>query len=146
MANSVTLGFMLSVDELVFENLTSEDTKHIMGMVQGFNVHRPVETDDQSEEHLLDNYFRENVNRYTIESVIPYKLLLVLVLTGGFMAEYYYKHCKVDGDGVFVPGDLYEPSSVSYSIWRFFSLVPKEEKGTPVWRMPSLSAVNRTES
>jgi len=149
-ANSVALGFILSVDELVYENLTSQDTKDIMGMVQGFNVQQSVQTEaDQSEEHLLDNYFKESMNRCTIGDLLPTKLLFVLALTFVFVAEYYYNHCKLDSDGVFVPKDLYAPNSVSYSLLRF--LIPNlfgedEERGTPVWRMPTLSAVNGTET
>lgn len=147
-ANSVALGFILSVDELVFENLTSQDTKDIMGMVQGFNTQRAVETEgDQPEDVMLDNYFRENMNCFRLEDMLPIKLLFVIALTSLFVAEYYFNHCKQDSDGVFVPRDLYAPSSVSYSLLRF--LLPSlasEEEGTFVWRMPSVDTVNRTET
>jgi len=146
-SNSVALGFILSVDELVFENLTTQDTKDMMGMVQGFNVQHAAETEaDQPEELLLDNYFRETMNQCSIESLLPTKLLFVMALTLVFVAEYYYNHCKLDSDGRWVPIDLYTPSSVSYSLLRFLApnFFPEEERGPLVWRMP-LDGAEETE-
>lgn len=148
-SNSVALGFILSVDELVFENLTSQDTKDIMGMVNGFNVQKVSEPEpaDQPEEFLLDNYFREKMNRCSIGALLPTKLLFVLVLTFVFVAEYYYNHCRLDSDGRWIPSDLYLPSSVNYSLLRFLvpSFFPEDERGPLVWSMPS-SGKEETES
>lgn len=139
-SNCVALDFVLSIDELVFENLTSQDTKDIMGMLQGFNVHEkePVDT-SISEEELLEKEYWGRMNRFHVLGMIPVKLVFVMGLTGMFVADYYMQHCARNKDGVWVPNSLYAPKSLRYSFLEFllpYFLQPDREE-EPFWEMPS---------
>lgn len=147
-ANCVALRFILNIDELLFENLTLQDTQDIMALVQGFNVNRSSEDvqrdiDDQIEQIpesiKLERDIYEVQNRCSIKSMFPVKLLFVIFLTSVFVANYYLQHCTKNSDGMWVPNDLHLPRSAEYTMLNFLapSWFPIEEQEEPVWTMPS---------
>lgn len=143
-ANSVALGFILSVDELLFQNLTSQDTKDIMQMVQGFDVHCADDGGAEStlsEEEILEADLQQKMNRFSFMGMLPFKLLFVVFWTLVFVWDYYRLHCNKTSDGVWLPNALYLPKSMTYSALSFLlpSIFPTEYSDEVVWAMPTVS-------
>eukprot|EP00931_Biecheleriopsis_adriatica_P061305 TRINITY_DN3685_c1_g1_i1.p1 TRINITY_DN3685_c1_g1~~TRINITY_DN3685_c1_g1_i1.p1 ORF type:complete len:445 (-),score=74.54 TRINITY_DN3685_c1_g1_i1:134-1468(-) len=139
-ANSVALGFILSIDELLFENLSTADTKDLMGMLQGFNVKTLDYDPSLSEEETLEKDYNERQNVFFLTSAIPIRLLQVVILTTAFVLEYYLTHCNLDpGTGSWVPDPLYLPKTDEYSLLDFIfpSIFKLAYEDAPAWEMPA---------
>lgn len=139
-ANSVALGFILSIDELLFENLTAQDTKDLMGMIQGFDVNAADTNtvDLPNDEDSLLKERRDSQNRCSFKAVLPIKLFLVIALTIPFVGNYYLEHCHKNVEGEWVPNPLFWPKSVDYNILEYFfpHIFPRESGEEAVWTMP----------
>jgi len=142
--NSVALAFILQIDELLCSELMSETTKTLMGMVedyelQGFEEANVVE--EMKDEEMLQDYeanLDTDWSPLEILFLIPYKLVLVILLTVGFVEMYYFTHCVKGEDGGWVSREMRYPLSTHFSfLCAFFSpfLKPPTEN-EPFWVMP----------
>eukprot|EP00929_Paragymnodinium_shiwhaense_P079608 TRINITY_DN4149_c0_g1_i2.p1 TRINITY_DN4149_c0_g1~~TRINITY_DN4149_c0_g1_i2.p1 ORF type:complete len:208 (-),score=20.65 TRINITY_DN4149_c0_g1_i2:183-806(-) len=116
--NSVALGFLLTMDELITETLMSQSTKKLLSMVQP----EPIvdETLDHMDDHAcVDRFWRnQQVSRkdflWLLLEMLPWKLLVVFVLTGCYVLLYYLQHCNFS-DGRWVSRTMFLPKSLTYS-------------------------------
>lgn len=153
--NSVALGFLLSLDELVYECLLDESSRLIMTRCQGFV---PGEEDGLqersdsrmshcaawSQEKTLKTFYTDQ----KLSGVVSWLLLIrdflfsatrrvwiVTLVFVGFVSNYYLSVCQME-DGRWVSKPAHLPTSLNYNaINAIFSFTQsKEEK--PYWTMP----------
>eukprot|EP00930_Biecheleria_cincta_P041346 TRINITY_DN28331_c0_g1_i1.p1 TRINITY_DN28331_c0_g1~~TRINITY_DN28331_c0_g1_i1.p1 ORF type:complete len:453 (+),score=75.90 TRINITY_DN28331_c0_g1_i1:47-1405(+) len=141
--NSVALTFILTLSETICETLTSEITHDMLSRCKDFPLF-----DEKTEQNLTDD---EIVQKYThpeemrpltvldfVKSLLPLKMIGVLVLTVLFVLDYYRSHCTYHSGLVFLPNPLYIAKTSQYSILNFFfpSWFPLEREEGAEW-MPS---------
>lgn len=140
--NTTALGFILSIDELIFATITTSQTRFMMGALEGYSkkdsVHQdPGEGDDGDDEQLIE---QSGVKQWKLRRAFPRRLILCLVLWGVGVYEYYWRKCVRGSDGAFVSIDMFLPKSTDYSyLSAFFPYmfpVPHEDK--PFWSMPKV--------
>ncbi|CAJ1395511.1 unnamed protein product [Effrenium voratum] len=141
--NSVALAFILQIDELLCSELMSETSKQILEMLEdyelsGFEEANAVER--MREDELLQEYQSNLASEWSwreMASFVPYKLILVLVFTFGFVELYYSVHCVRSEDGGYVSREMHLPLSTRFSFWAFFGFFfPMAKEDEPFWVMP----------
>lgn len=141
--NSVALTFILMLSETICETLTSEITHDMLSRCKDYPLY-----DEKVEESLTDD---EVVQKYThpeemrpltivdfVRSLLPPKLLGVLVLTVLFVLDYYRTHCTHHHGLVFLPNPLYLAKTSQYGLLNYLlpGLFPVEREEGAEW-MPS---------
>mmetsp|Transcript_17693 Transcript_17693/g.41021 ORF Transcript_17693/g.41021 Transcript_17693/m.41021 type:complete len:497 (+) Transcript_17693:56-1546(+) len=137
--NSVALTYVLNIDEMVCSSLMSDACHTILERCEQFELFdvdakmKELESDDLT----LESYGGRH--RFSILwKVIPFKFIVVLLLTWLFIWDYFSMHCERDVDGRFVSKSMYRPRSLAYGLMNLvfpnFATVPSED--TPFWEMP----------
>merc|ERR1711879_367215 len=136
--NAMALSFILTIDEMVFERLSTRVTKHMMSNLEDLPLYDTSEEEYESEEQVLERYNRDEFgkNRWrTLLLVMPARLLQIVLLLLIFIYKYYHNHCQQSDDGGWVAKPLYTPEDIVYNPLAFlFGL--QEMARTPVWKMP----------
>lgn len=144
--NSVALAFILQIDELLCSELMSETTKTLLDMVQDYELHGYTEANQvetMKDEDCLQDYEKHldaDWSWYEIMSLVPYKLVVVLLFTMLFVRLYYWTHCVQNEDGGYVSREMRHPLTTHFSfLCAFFSSIFKPQtENEPFWVMPSL--------
>eukprot|EP00913_Durusdinium_trenchii_P012393 g11634.t1 len=128
--NSVALAFILQIDELLCSELMSETTKTLLDMVQDYELHGYTEANQDYEKHLDADW-----SWYEIMSLVPYKLVVVLLFTMLFVRLYYWTHCVQNEDGGYVSREMRHPLTTHFSfLCAFFSSIFKPQtENEPFW-------------
>ncbi|CAK9010192.1 Uncharacterized protein SCF082_LOCUS10575 [Durusdinium trenchii] len=121
--NSVALAFILQIDELLCSELMpgSETTKTLLDMVQDYELHGYTEAGDGDEDdgfHSGQDYEKHldaDWSWYEIMSLVPYKLVVVLLFTMLFVRLYYWTHCVQNEDGGYVSREMRHPLTTHFS-------------------------------
>jgi len=146
--NSVALGFLLSLDELITDNLMSDGANVLIDMCEGYELYE----DDPASGPTLDE--TATIWHYAVNGVCGYiglairlvfsllreqlvKLIVAVIITFLFVSEYYMSHCEWK-DGRFVSRSMYMPTSMHFNFLNAFlpSLFPFGKEDTPYWTMP----------
>jgi len=138
--NSTALVFILNIDELIFETVTTVQTRHMMSEVLAYTVPKPpdqsrdVRDSEETEENLIE---RSGAKRWTM-NMFPRKLSLCTVLWLVLLVSYYFGSCQPSPDGTLVSQPMYAPISTDYSHFSalFPFLFPVEHQEDPYWTMP----------
>lgn len=140
--NTVALHFIIDIDELLFESVTTKETRFIMNKLEGFNTFGERLSAD--EEHLFFEAEVERGHRCSIKMALPLRLMLTLLLTVIFVSEYYTMNCQPGSGGVFYgfwkSQSVILPESMDYPLLSFLlpSIFPQPVAGDePYWSMPS---------
>eukprot|EP00930_Biecheleria_cincta_P043432 TRINITY_DN29823_c0_g1_i1.p1 TRINITY_DN29823_c0_g1~~TRINITY_DN29823_c0_g1_i1.p1 ORF type:complete len:462 (-),score=57.31 TRINITY_DN29823_c0_g1_i1:241-1626(-) len=142
--NSVALGFLLSLDELITEALLSTSTRLVLEKCEGFTLGE--DPGKQTDEHMIDVFYeqqkvsgcfswvlliRDFVFRHTLS------IWIVALIFVGFVGSYYLTSCQLD-EGRWVSKPLHLPNSLKFNVINaalsFLFPVPVEEKAS--WTMP----------
>lgn len=110
--NTTALSFVFSVDELIFERLSTKATKHMMESLQDFHLFDEEPFEKESDQNALDRYNAHEMNWKLSTNdfwLLPRRLVWSLVLMGLFLAEYYSKSCRQTEDGSWVSVDMFLP-------------------------------------
>lgn len=146
--NSVALGFLLTLDEMVTDNLMIQQAKQLLVMCEPFTFKEVIIFRSQSDHSLDDNTI---VDRYSqlrpdsdqnisnglfsfLCSVIPINFILVAALTVFFVYEYYDVHCDFV-DGRFISKTVYAPTSMRFNMLNaiFPQFFPLQTDDKPYW-------------
>jgi len=137
--NSLALTFVLSIDEMLFQHLSSQTTQHMMTSLQSFPLFEIASAEMESDEVALSNYTEEELacGAWTkaVKAFIPWQLVKVLALQLLFLGMYYGRNCDRTEDGSWVSKPIANPSHSGFSIWAslFGDVVVESE---PTWTMP----------
>eukprot|EP00747_Dinoflagellata_sp_TGD_P122926 gnl/TRDRNA2_/TRDRNA2_173708_c2_seq16.p1 gnl/TRDRNA2_/TRDRNA2_173708_c2~~gnl/TRDRNA2_/TRDRNA2_173708_c2_seq16.p1 ORF type:complete len:423 (-),score=53.09 gnl/TRDRNA2_/TRDRNA2_173708_c2_seq16:145-1299(-) len=133
--NSTALAFILNIDELIFDTITTVQTRAMMDSVECHVIANP----DHQERHSDDEQMiqKSGANHF-LETLLPKRLLLCTVLWVFLTCGYYLGSCERSPDGTWVSKEMYYPKSTDYEHMSalFPYLFPVDHEPEPYWTMP----------
>mmetsp|Transcript_37372 Transcript_37372/g.98556 ORF Transcript_37372/g.98556 Transcript_37372/m.98556 type:complete len:466 (-) Transcript_37372:122-1519(-) len=141
--NSLALAFILDMDEMVFDTLTTQISKHMMENLRDYSPegheHEESMLDDDIINHFHENEVKKGFDfRKFFITMAPWRLMKVMVLNVLFTLRYYLMNCERLGDGSWVSVKMYLPASVDFKPIQFLfggmDLDPNQTE--PYWSMP----------
>lgn len=140
--NAMALAFILEVDEMVFNRLTSIATQHIMSNVEDMPLFSTEIEETETAAEALERLKNEEMGRAFYRKMpmaMSVRLIVIVVLQFVFMGIYYLKYCDQTEDGSWVSKPILEPETFSPPAWRLmFQWL--QTKDTIFWKMPQLPA------
>lgn len=125
---AITMDFVLTFDELLFDSIGNPSTKYIMGQITDYQLPESGRLNEKDAKS-------RRCWRYVMLA-IPRRLLLTCFIMAIFVWRYYHLNCKKSEDGTWVSQDMYLPLSSTFSLTDFMNnAVP--QASTPYWTMPS---------
>lgn len=143
--NSTALGFVLCIDELCFELLTSAMDRIIVERTEGLPL---FELNDEDDDEAVINMHFENTHRCRIKTVIisifhmvPFNFWVAFGLWAALMFHYYYSRCHLTADGQWVSDEMYLPKDTRLTLLQAWmpGWFPYEMESDPYWEMPDPS-------
>lgn len=147
--NATALCFILDIDELIYEAFSTDLTKHMLDMLEGFELpidktakHMPVDRDPQYqtvsgalEKNGKDVIAETAIDRYCSKALVPYMVIQAVAIWCYFSWVYYSTHCFKSSDGTYVSKPMYLPKSTDFSQLSAFlpNLFPVEADEKPYW-------------
>eukprot|EP00930_Biecheleria_cincta_P009394 TRINITY_DN11112_c0_g1_i3.p1 TRINITY_DN11112_c0_g1~~TRINITY_DN11112_c0_g1_i3.p1 ORF type:complete len:553 (+),score=109.11 TRINITY_DN11112_c0_g1_i3:64-1722(+) len=137
--NSVALGFLLEMDDVMTSSLMPVQVQHLIDIVEPMPLFDPSTLETRTDEETMQRV--EDLKNPPLLrfcwNLIPWKTLLTFFLTTIFVQFYYWSHCDYK-HGRWVSKDVYMPNSMQFTILNAFfgSLFPLEDQTTPFWTMP----------
>jgi len=115
--NSVALGFLLTIDDLMTSAIQSASVKHILEKCEGYELYDAKEGQSLSEDEIIEKYSKPVDYRgfKIIGLIIPKKLAVVTLLTATFVGKYYVQHCDRH-EGRWVSKPMHLPITNSWSL------------------------------
>jgi len=141
--NSLALAFILDMDEMVFDTLTTQVSKHMMENLEDFSAESHDHEEDMHDVHVIKEYMEKEVkNGYDYKRffflLIPRRLLKIVLLDLLFTAKYYLMNCERQEDGSWVSVKMFVPEGVNFKPLQFLfggmDLDPTQKE--PYWSMP----------
>eukprot|EP00931_Biecheleriopsis_adriatica_P036435 TRINITY_DN20993_c0_g1_i1.p1 TRINITY_DN20993_c0_g1~~TRINITY_DN20993_c0_g1_i1.p1 ORF type:complete len:539 (-),score=85.40 TRINITY_DN20993_c0_g1_i1:101-1696(-) len=136
--NSVALGFLLTIDEVITGAMMSEQVNHLLSMVEDMPLYDPSELNIHNDEETMQIVQeREPSTLAFVFDIVPRTMVLATGLTAVFVYRYYCTHCDW-ADGHFVSKEMRVPKSMTYSFFNAVSswLFPIDLVSEPYWSMP----------
>jgi hypothetical protein len=135
--NSTALAFILSIDEMIYTTLSSDNTKFLMSRLQGF----PLKKQDNEPLDLTDGeeiFASSDINMFFTRRSLVIKLPLVILIWFVVTGYYYASMCQQYKDGTWVSVPVYLPLSSAFNVMsallpHFF---PNPSADEPYWTMP----------
>jgi len=135
--NATALLFILDIDELIFEVFSTDFTKHILSMLEGFRI--PKKNDKTVSQNLAredeDVIEESSMNRYCSQALVPWMVIQILIIWAYFHWIYYSTHCFKSDDGTWVSKAMFLPTSTAYSHFSAFwpQMFPIDSATSPYW-------------
>ncbi|CAE8617947.1 unnamed protein product [Polarella glacialis] len=136
--NSMALGFILSIDEMMVENMGTMPIRYIMGNLESYEVFTGQDLHDtETEEEALERFHRDELKTGIMAdlalavNLIPPRLLVSIVMTVGLTCLYYWQHCVHLPDGSWVSKDMYLPTDSKFRFWEYLFETDIPEESTP---------------
>eukprot|EP00929_Paragymnodinium_shiwhaense_P095210 TRINITY_DN5620_c0_g1_i1.p1 TRINITY_DN5620_c0_g1~~TRINITY_DN5620_c0_g1_i1.p1 ORF type:complete len:616 (+),score=141.78 TRINITY_DN5620_c0_g1_i1:79-1926(+) len=139
--NSVALTFVLNIDEMMFE-LMCEASKMMLTSCNDLSLFDEAIEQEMEEEEIIELYHKgQELKHFSLSDLmgtLPAKLLVAMILTFGFVFEYYLIHCDYQGHGRWFSKPMYQPTDTNIGLINAFfpSLYPWETTNEPFWTMP----------
>merc|ERR1712039_1096437 len=133
--NSVALGFLLTLDDLVTTSIQSASVKHFLENCDGFELYDVSEGVGMQEDDLVDRYAQEGSGIRLLPRLIPQKLVLVLFMTCLFVLKYYTAHCDVE-EGRWISKSMFLPVTVEWNLIKAVFPFYEVNEDEPYWTMP----------
>jgi len=142
--NSLALAFILDMDEMVFETMTTHMTKHIMKNLEDYCPEGHEEEESANDEtNTIKRFIEKEVkngfdSRRCLQDLLPRRLLNILALNLLFTLKYYYMNCKRLGDGSWVSVQMYLPEGIDFKPLQFLfgGMDMDSSQPEPYWSMP----------
>lgn len=112
--NSVALTFILDIDVMIFETVTSPATRYMMDALEDFHI-QDVDHDAPDDEELELKRFDEG----GFCQDFPRRLLLVCCMCAFFMGLYYFNKCQWRA-GYFISLPMKMPKTANYGLQQVF--------------------------
>mmetsp|Transcript_35898 Transcript_35898/g.102092 ORF Transcript_35898/g.102092 Transcript_35898/m.102092 type:complete len:446 (+) Transcript_35898:83-1420(+) len=141
--NSLTLTFIIQLDEMIFAILTTVQVKYMMGNLEEHALFDMQDDEHLTDEEVLQDYlaheFGSTGRRACLKTLVPKRLLAVVVLMVVFMYNYYRLNCDFLEDGSAVSKPMSFPQIVRFNPLFFFTnSYPMDAE--PYWSMPSATS------
>lgn len=142
---SMSLTFILSLDQLIFQILTTTFVKHIMGNLKDYELFAMEQHESEPEEVSLLRYAQKelggNWTRCFLAAIVPRRLLLLILVFTVFILNYYHRDCITDEEGGLVSKPMYSPDSYHFNpvtMLHFLWNGLEDESSEPFWTMPEV--------
>lgn len=138
--NSMAMTFILNLDELIFDVLTTLPVRHIMDNLEDYQLYSIETMERDSEERILEKFQREELghNRWRglVFNIAPKRLLMVVGVCLIFLFKYYRINCILKGDGSRVSRPMFLPEEVKFNPLAFMFGALEKKASSPFWLMP----------
>lgn len=124
---AITMDFVLTFDELLYDSLANPAIKYIMNQIGDYALPHPAAGSDT-------NSRRKRCLRYAMLA-LPRRLILTLGLLATYIGRYYVLNCKQLEDGTWVSKDMHMPKSSYFSLMEFLTNSVRQD-ADPYWTMP----------
>eukprot|EP00445_Apocalathium_hangoei_P079095 CAMPEP_0204175906 /NCGR_PEP_ID=MMETSP0361-20130328/47169_1 /ASSEMBLY_ACC=CAM_ASM_000343 /TAXON_ID=268821 /ORGANISM="Scrippsiella Hangoei, Strain SHTV-5" /LENGTH=485 /DNA_ID=CAMNT_0051134629 /DNA_START=99 /DNA_END=1553 /DNA_ORIENTATION=- len=149
--NALALTLILEMDEMVFDALSTHLTKDLMERLERFEIeaeaHCPsvarehgdgdADREDEKDEKLLDRFDSEELGSCKLLNflwtLVPARLIRVVLCMVLFMAKYYVTNCMQQADGGYVSVPMYAPSDIRFHPMHLLFGVPHQPSDKPYW-------------
>lgn len=135
--NSVALGFLLTLDEIITDAMLSAEVNHLLDECQEYPLYQEGDLHTHSDQETLSKSEELAPGHLQLAwQMIPKVMVFCLGLLFWLVTRYYTLHCDFV-DGRWVSKDMHSPNSLSFSLanalfGRFF---PVDAAQTPYWSM-----------
>ncbi|CAE7203613.1 rnf111 [Symbiodinium pilosum] len=137
--NAMALTFVLQVDEIVFQRLSSTVTTQIMSEIEFKALYDNDDVENESDGEAL-SYFNDTELKKGWASIafqiFPTRLFIIVVCQAIFLWDYYVSNCKRLDDGSWVSKAMYLPVDMGYHPLELIFGLEVEEDTKPFWTMP----------
>eukprot|EP00931_Biecheleriopsis_adriatica_P067055 TRINITY_DN41260_c0_g1_i1.p1 TRINITY_DN41260_c0_g1~~TRINITY_DN41260_c0_g1_i1.p1 ORF type:complete len:485 (-),score=87.34 TRINITY_DN41260_c0_g1_i1:80-1534(-) len=142
--NSIALSFVLSIDEMVCETLTSEATHLMLAKCKEFSLFDVDEITNLRNDEICERYGEQYLNQKfrcvdLVVALFPIRIIEVAVITCFFALIYYHRNCEwSDGASRYLPKPLHVPTSTALSLLNILlpSWFPVDVSSDAIWKMP----------
>eukprot|EP00928_Gymnodinium_smaydae_P022184 TRINITY_DN18710_c0_g1_i1.p1 TRINITY_DN18710_c0_g1~~TRINITY_DN18710_c0_g1_i1.p1 ORF type:complete len:230 (-),score=25.00 TRINITY_DN18710_c0_g1_i1:324-1013(-) len=144
--NACALAFILNLDEILYDAMFSDVAKGLIDELEPCEL--DVEANQYEAESITELWNTHQSNRaWTICTfslyyfAIPFRLVMMILITLFFLYKYYHEHCTQIEDGTWVPTPLHLPRSynlpwASFIFGPFPRLFPIPTEENEAWSMP----------
>eukprot|EP00928_Gymnodinium_smaydae_P043743 TRINITY_DN29256_c0_g1_i1.p1 TRINITY_DN29256_c0_g1~~TRINITY_DN29256_c0_g1_i1.p1 ORF type:complete len:459 (+),score=64.64 TRINITY_DN29256_c0_g1_i1:66-1379(+) len=145
---AMSMTFVLSLDEVIYDIFTSSSTKYIMDELDVYREessstdHLPSDSDPTESKRMLERSGNEQHPqlrwRKLLWTFFPRKWIMTGVVMAAYIARYYSTKCIWNGH-TYVSKDMYLPHTSTYHVWDFVMdgvLHTIQRSKTPFWSMP----------
>jgi len=141
--NSIALTFILSIDEMICETLTSQSTLTMLSSCKDYPLFDVEAMAKMTDVELMEKYGSGDNARLGVMDVfrilLPPRMLWVIGITGYFVFRYYEAHCQRHGASfLYVPRPLHLPKSQAFSLLNAFfpGMFPVDVEDADYWHLP----------
>jgi len=137
--NSMALTFILSLDEMIFDILTSAPVIHMMTNLEDFPLYNLDQLEKSTDEELMSSFQEKEMTskwKQVLRMMVPAKLRLVVVIMPFFVVKYYIMNCHWTADSSLVSNPLYYPPSQSFNPLYALGIHFAAPGETPSWQNP----------
>lgn len=132
--NVTALTFILSLDEMLFHNFSHGALHHVLARLEPFVVE---DAEDESLEQAYNNVLEDKKSSMLKFKLLPWPAIATLLLTFGFVGDYYYQHCQGNGKGGLLSQALSLPTSQTFPLGSFFfPWLSVDKESTHYWSPP----------
>ncbi|CAE7542346.1 unnamed protein product [Symbiodinium natans] len=136
--NSVALGFLLTLDEMLTEAMMSHQVHHLLAECNALPLYSQVDVESQSDEEILSKLQTLQPSLAALLwQLLPLSFIFAIALTAFCVMRYYLLHCQFV-DGRWVSKDMYLPKTLTMSVASAVlpSIFPLDAAAEPYWSMP----------
>jgi len=134
--NSTALTFVLNIDELLFETLSTTYSKQMLEMVRGFPIVPKGPVEELTSDHAILK--QSGMERWWSRTSVPQTALITGFWWLYFLWAYYSNHCHLSDDGVYISNPMHLP--VSTVLGHLSAFLPQHfpvpQVSSPYWTMP----------
>ncbi|CAK9046713.1 unnamed protein product [Durusdinium trenchii] len=137
--NSVALGFLLQLDEIITDAMLSDEVNHLLDECKEFPLYQEGDLHTHGDQETLSKLQAWAPGHLQLLwEMIPKVMVFCSTLLYCLVMRYYTLHC-VQVDGKWVSKDMHLPSSLSFSLANALSLrwFPVDAAEKPYWSMSS---------
>jgi len=146
--NTMSLSWLLEIDEMIFERLTTVASKTIMGALEDYPLFDTDDVEHEDDDKAYERFIHEEHGKtwhdeQLIALMMPKRFFFVIGLTAFFVAGYYFHNCEMWSNGSFVSVPMALPlEGLNLGLMRTIFGEPTD--GQRYWEMPSPVGVSET--
>mmetsp|Transcript_1470 Transcript_1470/g.2731 ORF Transcript_1470/g.2731 Transcript_1470/m.2731 type:complete len:440 (-) Transcript_1470:112-1431(-) len=145
--NSVAMGFLLSLDELIVDAFLAKSTDNLTEQCEPFDYVERADAerlDNDETMHLFGDKQKTDSAQGFCQLLAEIffkrlvKFFVTVLLLAFFLGKYYLDHCEYKG-GQWVSKPASAPLSLKFDIANMFTIFPVPKEESPYWTMPEPS-------
>jgi len=139
--NCIALTFILDLDEMIFNRMSTQAAKTIMSKLEDYALYSIEAEEAESVEETLQRCRKEGQEKSLaskLSFLIPRRFFMILIVCIVFICKYYYHNCDIAKDGSIISTSIYIPRHAALSPLGFLFGVHSEHANTDKisWKMP----------